>query len=97
MRITNQNQIPIPSTESNASATAASGSDAPVTTTSHSSGSLQEPHLVPSFELRSLTAVLQQIPTTRSAVVSAAIHRVATGQLQTPDALEATASAILGG
>jgi hypothetical protein len=96
MRITNQNQMPIPSTETNTNAAAASAGDAPTATTSHLSASLQEPQLVPSFELRSLTAALQQIPSTRNEVVSATMRRLASGQLQSPAALEATANAILG-
>lgn len=95
MRIGNQNQTPLSSTENSTSTTPASGNDA-APTTSHVAGSTQASSLMPSFELRSLTAALQQIPSIRSEVVAETTRRLAAGQLQSPAALEATARAILG-
>jgi hypothetical protein len=96
MRITNQNQTPVPSTESNASAAEASGNDPVSPTGPHLFPPTQTSSVVPSFELRSLTAALQQLPSIRDESVAATINRIAAGQLQSPAALEATAQAILG-
>ena len=96
MRITNQNQTPVPSTETNVGAAEASGNDPVSPTGPHLFQPAQTSSVVPSFELRSLTSALQQLPSIRDDVVAATIGRLAAGQLQSPAALEATAQAILG-
>ena len=96
MRITNQNQTPVPSTETNVSAAEASGNDPLALNPPHLFQPTQTSSVVPSFELRSLTAALQQLPSIRDDAVAATIGRLAAGQLQSSAAVEATAQAILG-
>ena len=99
MRITNStpitpdnvaNQTTRPDNTTNQAAATASGSSA------SSSLALMAFSLVPSFELLNLDATLAQIPAVRQDVLAATIRRLASGALQSPAALDATANAILG-
>ncbi len=101
MRITNQ--TPANAVENSTNQTprtdgAASGFPAPhlspqvLTTVPAQSSSL-----APSYELLNLNATLRQLPPIREDVVADTIRRLTSGQLGTPDALDHTASAILGG
>lgn len=100
MRITSQNQTPVPSTDKTNTPDAAptqrnetaASSSSPRASTSRS----YPDSLVPSFDLFSLTATLQEIPPVRADVIAETIRRLAEAQLQTPTALEQTARAILG-
>jgi hypothetical protein len=98
MRITNPtNQTPI-----NAVENATTPPPRPDSTTSKSasesasSASADAYSLVPSFELLSLNAILQQIPPVRADVLAETIQRLASGQLRTSKAIEQTARALLG-
>jgi|GEM_PF-3132267 hypothetical protein len=98
MRITNQNQTPVPSTGNRADTPPTPRSDAAASASSASSSTFPSfpDVLVPSFELLSLTAALQQVPPVRQEVIAETVRRLNTGELQTPTALEQTARAILG-
>jgi hypothetical protein len=97
MRITNQNQTPVPSFDTNTNAVPASGNEPTSPTTPHLFDSSATSGLTPSFEMRSLTAALQQLPSVRDEAVAATLRRLAAGQLNSPAAVQATANAILGG
>jgi hypothetical protein len=100
MRITNPNQPPVPSTDNSVSADAApvTGHDVPASSSSVASATSRSypVSLVPSFELLNLAATLQQVPPVREDVIAETVRRLATGELQSPSAVEQTARAILG-
>jgi len=100
MRITNStpitannvaNQTPRPDTTTTPAAGATGSSSA------SSSLALLAFSLVPSFELLNLDAALSQIPAVRQDVLATTIRRLASGDLQSSSALDATANAILDG
>ena len=97
MQITNQNPLPAPSIDNGTDAASTARNDS--ASAAPSAGSSTSPSypvsLVPSFELFSLTSVLQRIPPVREQVIAETIQRLDAGQLETPTALEQTASAIL--
>lgn len=99
MRINNQPPVNSPdsTTSSISRADKASPTPAPhIAASSVPAVSAQDYSVVPSFELQNLAAVLAEVPPVRQDVVSAAIHRLAAGDLQSHDALARTANAILG-
>ncbi len=63
---------------------------------SSSSVSAPASSLAPSFDLLRLNTLLQQIPPARPDAIAEILQRLTSGQLNTPDALDSTARAMLG-
>ncbi|HWG43731.1 MAG TPA: hypothetical protein VN688_13165 [Gemmataceae bacterium] len=101
MRITNPtNQTPINSVDNSTTPAVrpdSTASGVPASTDlSARAASADAYGLVPSFELLSLNALLQQVPPVRADVIAETVQRLASGQLRTADTINRTADALLG-